>query len=100
MVTDFGIAVAPGTSSGDRLTATGLMVGTPQYMSPEQASGDRVIDGRSDLYSLGLIGYRMLTGRLPFEGVSTRDAFALVLSFRPTPMRNNTSAAMPEDSPR
>ena len=65
MVTDFGIARAIEASS--RLTVTGIAVGTPAYMSPEQAIGDREIDGRSDVYSLGVLGYQMLTGRLPFN---------------------------------
>ena len=65
MVTDFGIARA--ISEGDsRLTATGIAIGTPTYMSPEQAAGERTIDGRSDLYSLGILGYQMLTGEPPF----------------------------------
>jgi serine/threonine protein kinase len=65
MVTDFGIARAIEAST--RLTVTGIAVGTPAYMSPEQAIGDREIDGRSDVYSLGVLGYQMLTGRLPFN---------------------------------
>ncbi|HEX4467995.1 MAG TPA: protein kinase [Gemmatimonadaceae bacterium] len=65
MVTDFGIARAIEASA--RLTVTGIAVGTPAYMSPEQAIGDREIDGRSDVYSLGVLGYQMLTGRLPFN---------------------------------
>jgi serine/threonine protein kinase len=64
MVTDFGIARA--IEAGTRLTVTGLAVGTPTYMSPEQAVGDREIDGRSDIYSLGVLAYQMLTGRVPF----------------------------------
>ena len=74
MVTDFGIARAMEGSS--RLTATGIAVGTPAYMSPEQALGDREVDGRSDIYSLGVLGYQMLTGRLPF---SAGNAMALLL---------------------
>jgi serine/threonine-protein kinase len=69
MVTDFGIARA--AESGSRLTQTGIAVGTPAFMSPEQATGDREVDGRSDIYSLGVVGYLMLAGRLPFEGGST-----------------------------
>ena len=65
VVTDFGIARAIEAST--RLTVTGIAVGTPAYMSPEQAIGDREIDGRSDVYSLGVLGYQMLTGRLPFN---------------------------------
>ena len=69
LVTDFGIARA--MEGGTRLTVTGIAVGTPTYMSPEQAEGEREIDGRSDIYSLGVIGYQMLTGRVPFTGGNT-----------------------------
>ena len=69
MVTDFGIARA---AEGDsRLTVTGIAVGTPAYMSPEQATGERDIDGRSDLYSLAIVGYQMLAGELPFQATNT-----------------------------
>lgn len=68
VVTDFGIAKAlSSTTGGGTLTATGVAIGTPHFMSPEQAAGDREIDGRSDLYSLGVVGYQMLTGDLPFN---------------------------------
>jgi len=69
MVTDFGIARAMEAST--RLTATGAAVGTPAYMSPEQAMGDRQIDGRSDIYSLGVLAYQMITGRVPFTAGSS-----------------------------
>jgi serine/threonine-protein kinase len=84
IVTDFGIARA--MEEGGRLTQTGIAVGTPTYMSPEQAVGDRDIDGRSDVYSLGVVGYQMLTGRVPF---SAGNAMALLLkhvSERPQPI--------------
>ncbi len=69
LVTDFGIARA---AEGDgRLTLTGVAVGTPTYMSPEQAMGDGDIDGRSDMYSLGIVGYQMLAGAPPFAANST-----------------------------
>ncbi len=67
MVTDFGIAKALSSSTAGGLTGTGVAIGTPHYMSPEQAAGDREIDGRSDLYSLGVVGYQMLAGELPFQ---------------------------------
>ena len=68
VVTDFGIAKAlSSTTGGATLTATGVAIGTPHYMSPEQAAGDREIDGRSDLYSLGIVAYQMLVGELPFR---------------------------------
>ena len=74
MVTDFGIARA--MEGGSRLTQTGVAVGTPTYMSPEQAMGERQIDGRSDIYSLGVLGYQMITGRVPF---SASNSMALLL---------------------
>ena len=74
MVTDFGIARA--MEAGTRLTLTGIAVGTPTYMSPEQALGEREIDGRSDLYSLGVVAYEMLTGRVPF---TAGNSMALLL---------------------
>src|SRR3989454_1145351 len=68
VVTDFGIAKAlSSTTGGATLTATGVAIGTPHYMSPEQAAGDREIDGRSDIYSLGVVAYQMLPGELPFH---------------------------------
>jgi serine/threonine-protein kinase len=67
MITDFGIAKALSGSSGATLTGAGVAIGTPAFMSPEQAAGEREIDGRSDLYSLGIVTYQMLTGELPFN---------------------------------
>ena len=67
MVTDFGIAKALSAGSGATLTGAGVAIGTPAFMSPEQAAGEREIDGRSDLYSLGIVSYQMLTGELPFN---------------------------------
>jgi serine/threonine-protein kinase len=66
MVTDFGIAKALSQASGATLTGAGVAIGTPSFMSPEQAAGEREIDGRSDIYSLGVVAYQMLTGDLPF----------------------------------
>lgn len=83
ILTDFGIAKTQATQS--TLTATGMIVGTPLYMSPEQAAGD-AIDGRSDLYSLGVIGYRMIAGRLPIEGSSAQDVMRRHVMVEPTPL--------------
>ncbi len=84
ILTDFGIAKVE--SAGMTITRTGIIVGTPLYMSPEQAAGDREVDGRADIYSLGVIGYRMLTGRLPFEGTSIQDLFVKHATQDPTPI--------------
>jgi serine/threonine-protein kinase len=67
VVTDFGIAKAMSATSGATLTSAGMAIGTPSYMSPEQAAGEREIDGRSDLYSVGIVAYQMLSGKLPFN---------------------------------
>jgi serine/threonine-protein kinase len=73
LVADFGIALAVQAAGGTRLTEAGLSLGTPQYMSPEQATGDRELDGRSDIYSLGCVTYEMLVGDPPHTG-STAQA--------------------------
>jgi eukaryotic-like serine/threonine-protein kinase len=70
VVADFGVARAISAAVGDRVTATGLVVGTPQYMSPEQARGSAEVDGRSDIFSLGCVLYEMLIGRPPFADAS------------------------------
>ncbi len=91
MVTDFGIARAMDSSGDSRLTATGMAIGTPAYMSPEQAAGDREIDGRSDLYSLGILGYQMLTGEPPFTASSTPAMLVKHISERPIPVEQRRS---------
>jgi len=95
MVTDFGIARA--AEGGDsRLTATGMAIGTPAYMSPEQAAGEREIDGRSDLYSLGVVGYHMLAGELPFNAGSTPAMLVKHLSERPRPVQDRRADVPPD----
>jgi len=85
LVSDFGIARA---AEGDsRLTATGIAVGTPAYMSPEQAIGEREIDGRSDVYSLGVVGYQMVTGELPFAATNTPSMLMKHINQVPRPIR-------------
>jgi serine/threonine protein kinase len=84
LVTDFGIARA--VEVGKRLTMTGIAVGTPTYMSPEQATAERDIDGRSDIYSLGVVGYQMLTGRVPFDAGSSMALLLKHVTERPRPI--------------
>jgi serine/threonine protein kinase len=84
MVTDFGIARA--IEAGTRLTVTGNAIGTPTYMSPEQAVGEREVDGRSDLYSLGVLGYQMLTGRVPFTAGNSMALLLKHVSETPRPI--------------
>ena len=86
MVTDFGIARALTDTGDSRLTATGMAIGTPAYMSPEQSAGDKAIDGRSDLYSLGVVGYQMLCGQPPFVASNTPSMLVKHLSERPVPV--------------
>jgi serine/threonine protein kinase len=86
VVTDFGIARA---AAGDsRLTVTGVAVGTPAYMSPEQALGERELDGRSDIYSLGVVGYQMLAGRTPFRAANTPAMLVKHISETPHPVES------------
>ena len=85
MVTDFGIARA--AAEEQRLTVTGMAVGTPAYMSPEQAMGDRDVDGRSDIYSLGIVAYQMLAGETPFKATNTPSMLMKHVSEPPPPLR-------------
>jgi serine/threonine-protein kinase len=84
LVTDFGIARAAEADS--HLTATGVAVGTPAYMSPEQALGEREVDGRSDIYSLGIVAYQLLTGALPFTAANTPAMMMKHVSEMPPPL--------------
>jgi serine/threonine-protein kinase len=92
LLMDFGIAKAMGSATGEdgdpsvALTTTGIIIGTPQYMSPEQACGDKTIDARTDQYSLAVVAYRMLSGSLPFEGESTRAVLYQQLVADPAPI--------------
>jgi len=87
VVADFGIALAVREAGGPRLTETGLSLGTPQYMSPEQATGGRELDGRSDMYSLAAVFYEMLAGEPPHTGPTVRAVIAKLLTERPTRIR-------------
>src|SRR5687768_2909140 len=86
-VADFGIALAVQQAGGQRMTQTGLSLGTPQYMSPEQAMGEKTIDSRSDIYALGAVTYEMLVGEPPFTGPTVQTIVAKVLTERPTAPR-------------
>ena len=83
LVADFGIALAVQTAGGARMTQTGLSLGTPQYMSPEQATGERIVDARSDVYALGAVTYEMLAGEPPFTGPSVQAVVARLMSDTP-----------------
>ena len=97
LVADFGIALAVRAAGDERLTATGLSLGTPYYMSPEQAMGDRQIDARSDVYSLGCVLYEMLAGEPPFSGPTAQAVVARILTEQPRKLRSvreNVSVAL------
>jgi hypothetical protein len=96
MVTDFGIAKALSSTSGATLTGIGVAIGTPAFMSPEQAAGERDIDGRSDLYSLGVVTYQMLTGELPFSAPSVAGILMKQIT-EPAPDLRRKRPETPED---
>ena len=96
LVTDFGIALAVEQAGGARMTQTGLSLGTPSYMSPEQAMGERTITARSDIYALGAVAYEMLTGEPPFTGPTVQAVVARVLSEAPRPIRTTRPAVRAE----
>ena len=87
VVADFGIALAVTAAGGERLTETGLSLGTPEYMSPEQATGERDLDARSDIYSLGAVLYEMVTGEPPQTGATVQAVIAKLLSQPPVQPR-------------
>src|SRR5688572_14916122 len=87
LVADFGIALAISAADAERITQTGVSVGTPQYMSPEQATGDRTIDERSDIYSLGAILYECLTGDPPHTASTAQGVIARVITDEPRSIR-------------
>jgi Tol biopolymer transport system component len=86
LVADFGIALAVSAAGGPRMTQTGLSLGTPAYMAPEQAMGERAVDGRADIYALGAVLYEMLVGEAPFTGPSVQAIVARVMTEQPRPI--------------
>ena len=96
MVTDFGIAKALSGASGATLTGAGVAIGTPSYMSPEQAAGERDIDGRSDIYSLGICAYQMVTGKLPFKAPNVAGILMKQIT-EPAPLVTGARRDVPED---
>src|SRR5690242_10337999 len=86
LVADFGIALAASKAGGTRMTETGRSLGTPTYMSPEQAMGEREITARSDVYALGCVTYEMLIGDPPFTGSTAQAVVARVLTEAPRPL--------------
>src|SRR4029079_16819927 len=83
LVADFGIALAVQQAGGQRMTQTGISLGTPQYMAPEQAMGDKHVDHRADIYALGAVIYEMLAGDPPFTGPTAQSIVARVVTEKP-----------------
>ncbi|MEO7986869.1 MAG: protein kinase [Gemmatimonadales bacterium] len=96
LVADFGIALAASKAGGNRMTETGMSLGTPHYMSPEQAMGEREITARSDVYALGVVLYEMLTGDPPFTGSTAQAIVARVLTETPRPILPQRHTIPPE----
>jgi len=106
LVADFGIALAVQQAGAHRLTQTGLSLGTPQYMSPEQAMGERSVDHRTDIYALGAVTYEMLSGEPPFTGPTVQSIVAKLLADEPRALGSlrrsvppNVEAAVPRRLP-
>ena len=94
IVADFGIALAVAQAGGGRVTETGLSVGTPHYMSPEQATGDRDVDPRTDVYALGCVLYEMLVGEPPYSGTTAQAVLAKILT-DPAPAPTRVRGSIP-----
>jgi serine/threonine-protein kinase len=95
IVADFGIALAVTQAGGARMTQSGLSLGTPSYMSPEQAMGERAITARSDIYSLGAVTYEMLSGEPPFTGPTVQAIVARVMTEEPRPLTTQRRSVPP-----
>ena len=92
MVMDFGVAKALSDAGGEKLTTVGVAVGTPKYMSPEQATGDAHLDQRSDIYAIGILGYELLTGDTPFSGKTSQATLAAHVMEQPKGIREHRPA--------
>ncbi len=95
LVADFGIALAASKAGGARMTETGMSLGTPTYMSPEQAMGEREITARSDVYALGCVTYEMLVGEPPFTGPTAQSIVAKVITAEPAPLSGQRQSVPP-----
>jgi len=95
LVADFGIALAASKAGGSRMTETGMSLGTPTYMSPEQAMGEREITARSDVYALGCVLYEMLIGEPPFTGPTAQAIVAKVMTAEPTSLTSQRKSIPP-----
>ena len=95
LVADFGIALAVSSAGSTRMTETGMSLGTPHYMSPEQAMGEREITARSDVYALGVIAYEMLVGEPPFTGPTAQAIIAKVMTSEPLSLSGQRRSVPP-----
>ena len=95
-VADFGIALAVQHAGGSRMTQTGMSLGTPQYMAPEQAMGEKAVDARADVYALGAVAYEMLTGEPPFTGPTAQAIVAKVMTEAPRSIASQRHTVPPE----
>ena len=92
LIADFGIALAVGVAGGGRLTETGLSVGTPHYMSPEQATGDQAVGVATDIYALGAVLYEMLVGEPPYTGSTAQAILGKIIAGEPVSAAKNRTS--------
>ena len=93
VISDFGIALAVGAAGGSRLTETGISLGTPHYMSPEQATGDQHVGPATDIYALGCVLYEMLIGEPPYTGSTPQAVLGKIITGTPQPVREHRKTA-------